>query len=74
VSEKIVRSHAWRNPTHFLSWSNYLGGKNGYTPEADRTGVALFSMGASKNVYAVVVLGSESRDADVVKLLAKVKE
>lgn len=74
LKSKTVRSHTWVNPTHFLNWSNYLGGKNGYTDEANRTGAALFSMGRSKDTYAIVVLGSESRDADVIKLLEKVKE
>jgi len=71
---KIVRPHTWVNPTHFLNWSNYAGGKNGYLPEANRTGATLFSLGPRKNLYAVVLLGSESRDSDVMKLLGKVKE
>jgi D-alanyl-D-alanine carboxypeptidase len=74
LKAKTVPGHTWINPTHFLSWSNYLGGKNGYTEEANRTGAALFSLGQDKNVYAVVVLGSNSRDADVIKLLGKVVE
>jgi D-alanyl-D-alanine carboxypeptidase len=66
-----VRSHTWINPTHFLSWSYYLGGKNGYLPEANRTMAGLFNLGASKDIYAVVVLGSGDRDGDVIKLLKK---
>lgn len=69
---RTVRSHTWVNPTHFLSWSNYIGGKNGYTDEANRTGASLFEVGKAKKIYAVVVLGSGSRDVDVAKLLAKV--
>jgi D-alanyl-D-alanine carboxypeptidase len=74
LQSKTVKTHTWVNPTHFLNWSNYAGGKNGYTPEANRTGAALFTMGPRKNVYAIIVLGSSSRDTDVVKLLAKVRE
>ncbi len=74
LKSKTIRSHTFLNPMHFLNWSNYLGGKNGYTPEANRTGVALFNMGKNKDVYAVVILGSDSRDADVVKLLGKVND
>ncbi|MES2216217.1 MAG: serine hydrolase [Patescibacteria group bacterium] len=70
---RTIRAHTWVNPTHFLSWSTYLGGKNGYTPEADRTGALLFAHGSKKEVYSVVVLGSELRDQDVVTLLAKVR-
>lgn len=74
LKTKTIRAHTWTNPTHFLSWSNYGGGKNGYTEEAKNTGVAIFEMGKNKVKYAVAVLGSRSRDADIVKLLAKVKE
>lgn len=74
LKAKTIKMHTWINPTHFLNWSNYLGGKNGYTPEADRTGAVMFAMGSRKNIYAIVVLNSANRDADVIKLLAKVKE
>ncbi len=74
LKSKTIRSHTWINPTHFLSWSYYIGGKNGYTTEANRTGVSLFTLGKNKNVYVVAVLGSSNRDGDVVKLLAKVRE
>lgn len=74
LKSKTIRSHTWTNPTHFLSWSYYIGGKNGYTDEANRTGASLFALGKNKNVYAIVVLGSSNRDADVVKLLGKVRE
>lgn len=74
LKSKTIRSHTWVNPTHFLSWSYYVGGKNGYTTEANRTGVSLFALGKNKNIYAIIVLGSSNRDADVVKLLGKVRE
>lgn len=74
LKSKSVRAHTWINPTHFLNWSNYSGGKNGYTPEANRTGAALFTFGKAKNVYAVIVLGSVTRDADVIRLLGRVRE
>ena len=72
LKNKTVRAHIWTNPTHFLSWSQYVGGKNGYTPEAGRTAVSLFEMGPEKHVYAVVVLGSASRDTDMLKLIGKI--
>lgn len=71
LKSKVVRAHTWTNPAHFLSWSNYGGGKNGYTEEAKQTGVAVFYI--NKIPYVVVVLGSSSRDADIVKLLGKVQ-
>jgi D-alanyl-D-alanine carboxypeptidase len=70
---KTLRSHTWVNPTHFLSWSYYAGGKNGYLPEANRTTASLFKWGAG-DTYAIVVLGSDSRDADVIALLSKIKK
>lgn len=73
IKAKTVRNHTWVNPTHFLNWSNYIGGKNGYIPEANRTAASLFALGQNKNVYAIVVLGSDSRDSDEMTLLSKVK-
>jgi len=73
LKSKTIRSHTFTNPTHFLSWSNYKGGKNGYTTEANRTAVQLFAVGASKDIYAVIILGSGARDSDMIKLLEKVK-
>jgi D-alanyl-D-alanine carboxypeptidase len=73
LKSKTIRNHTWVNPTHFLSWSYYLGGKNGYTDEADRTAASLFSLTPRKDTYAVVILGSSNRDADVIKLLKKVR-
>ena len=68
-----VRSHTWINPTHFLSWSYYIGGKNGYLPEANRTNDSLFKWGTNGDTYVVVVLGSNDRDADTIALLKKIK-
>ena len=73
LKSKTLRAHTFVNPTHFLSWSNYLGGKNGYTTEANRTAAQLFALGKNKNIYAVVILGSSARDPDMIKLLEKVK-
>lgn len=73
LKSKTIRNHTWVNPAHFLSWSYYLGGKNGYTDEAGRTAASLFRLGYRKDVYAVVVLGSENRDADVIRLIGKIK-
>ncbi len=73
MKSKTVRVHTWVNPTHFLSWSYYLGGKNGYTPEAGRTAVSLFEIGQNKDLYAVVVLGSKTRDEDVAKILGRIE-
>ncbi len=74
LKSKTVRNHTWVNPTHFLSLSNYAGGKNGYTPEANRTAASLFTLGKNKDLVAVVVLGSGSRDTDELHLLSRIAE
>lgn len=66
---KTIRTHTWTNPTHFLNLASYIGGKNGYIPEADRTSVSLFELGKQKRTYAVILLGSSSRDNDILDLL-----
>ncbi|HEY4503708.1 MAG TPA: hypothetical protein VJJ28_01200 [Candidatus Paceibacterota bacterium] len=69
---KSIRTHTWVNPTHFLNLSAYEGGKNGYTPEANRTSVSLFSIDSPKRLYIVVLLGSKQRDEDTLAVLNKV--
>ena len=68
---KTNRLHTWTNPAHFLNWSNYEGGKNGYTEEALQTGVAVFRI--EKERYLIVILGSHNRDQDTIKILSKIK-
>jgi len=74
LKSKTVRSHTWVNPTHFLSWSYYIGGKNGFTSEANNTAVSLFTLGKNKNVYVAVLLNTGNRDADMIRLVGKVRE
>lgn len=68
-----INGHIWINPTHFLSWSYYLGGKNGYTDQARMTGASLFKPGSAGDTYAIVVLGSSDRDGDEARLLDRVR-
>ena len=69
MKTKIVRTHTWTNPTLFLNLSTYMGGKNGYTPEANRTGLSIFKLGKNKKVFAVILLGSSRRNNDTLDLL-----
>ncbi|MDP3962320.1 MAG: serine hydrolase [bacterium] len=71
---KSIRSHTWINPTHFLNLSEYQGGKNGYTPEANRTSISLFALGFPKRIYSIVLLGSKQRDADTLIMLNDIHE
>ncbi len=66
---KTIRSHTWVNPTHFLNLASYAGGKNGYTPEANRTSVALFKIGKQQRLYGIMLLDSSNRDSDLLDLL-----
>ncbi|MDE2188489.1 MAG: D-alanyl-D-alanine carboxypeptidase [Patescibacteria group bacterium] len=82
-----VGLHTWTNSTHFMNLADYVGGKDGYIPEAGETADSLFStsiineaanvaQAAVKNLqtparYLVIVLGSKNRDNDVLSLLKK---
>ena len=68
-------SHTWYNNNYFVRAGNprYLGGKNGYTDEAGRTLVSLFTLPLSefqKRNIAVIVLGSDNREKDAEAALA----
>lgn len=67
-----VRMHAWTNKIPFLNMSEYAGGKNGFTDEAQRTSVSLFSypeLGKDFEKFAIIVLKSDDRNKDVLALL-----
>lgn len=76
LKTKSIRGHTWTNPTHFLNMSNYLGGKNGYTDEAERTNASLFAVKDKDGVehtIAVVILRSMDRDKDTLEILKYVE-
>ncbi len=71
------KSHTWYNNNYFVRAGNprYLGGKNGYTDEAGRTLVSLFTLPLSefeKRNVAVIILGSDNREKDTEAALAYV--
>jgi D-alanyl-D-alanine carboxypeptidase len=69
LKSKTIRTHTWTNPAHFLNLTAYAGGKNGYIPEAKRTSVSLFKLGKQEHLFAVILLGSATRDNDILDLL-----
>lgn len=69
---KSIRTHTWTNSIPFLNMSEYAGGKNGFTDEAQRTSVSLFSypeLGKDFEKVAIVVLKSADRNKDTLALL-----
>ena len=63
-------SHAWSNISKFHTDPRYRGGKTGYTGPAKQTLVSLFSLPKFEDrTFAIVILQSDSREADVQKLL-----
>jgi D-alanyl-D-alanine carboxypeptidase/poly-gamma-glutamate capsule biosynthesis protein CapA/YwtB (metallophosphatase superfamily) len=74
-----TRAHVWINRNQYVRDNNadYLGGKTGYTPEAQQTMVAIFSQAFQKGTstpVAAVVLNSASRLKDINSLLAYLKK
>ncbi|MFA6416258.1 MAG: L,D-transpeptidase family protein [Candidatus Paceibacterota bacterium] len=71
-SKKAVGKHEWRNVNNIYSLENYIGGKNGYTDEANRTLVALFNLPLSEfetRTVALILLRSENRKQDTAEII-----
>jgi D-alanyl-D-alanine carboxypeptidase len=72
VKTKSIRTHVWTNKIPFLNMTEYAGGKNGFTDEAQRTSISLFSypeLGKDFEKIAIIVLKSDDRNKDVLALL-----
>lgn len=74
--EKSIISEGYRAPYTFYNNNpmrgrpDFVGGKNGYTDEARKTLLSLFSMNLAGNerTIAIIVLGSEDHSGDTLKL------
>ena len=67
-----VENHLWGNISKFLGYESYLGGKNGYTDEAGKTVVALFSLPLAEfeeREIAIVLLSTNDIKRDVDRIL-----
>jgi len=63
---------SWLNRNNLTEMEYYVGGKNGYTDEANRTLVSLFKLPLSEKgdrTVVLVLLGSENRQADTKKII-----
>lgn len=72
LKTKNIRTHIWTNKIPFLNMTEYAGGKNGFTDEAQRTSISLFSypeLGKDFEKIAIIVLKSNDRNKDVLALL-----
>jgi len=68
--------NAWMNNNPFAHDETYLGGKHGYTYEANRTATAIFSeiiKTGQKRDFVYVILGSEALQTDMEALRAYVR-
>lgn len=66
--EYLTSAHGWHNNNPLVNDVGYLGGKHGYTPEAGRTAVAVFTEVFPKGVEIPVVytvLGSSDLQKDI---------
>ena len=68
-----IRGHVWTNPSHYINNASYIGGKNGYTPEAKLTTIAVMNLSRENIPHAIVLLGGVNRDNDIEALSSIVK-
>ncbi len=64
--------HSWVNFLTFVNDERYLGGKSGHTTAARDTLVTVFSLPLAEfesRPIAIIILGSENREADTAKIL-----
>ncbi len=69
-------NNGWLNNNPFVNDAAYVGGKHGYTPEANYTAALLFNevlLSGNKRVVGYVVLGSDDLENDVTILRNYVK-
>lgn len=67
-----ARGRTWYNNSRFTGVTNYIGGKNGYTDEAGKTNIALFSLplggeDENRNIAVIVFDSNDPRtDTDMI--------
>ncbi len=70
--QATVDNYTWHNNSKFAYDKNYLGGKNGYTTEAQHTLVALFELPLSefsKRRIGIVLLHTDNKEEDARNIL-----
>ncbi len=77
VRQYAILKHTWFNQNRFLNYDSFLGGKNGYIDEAKKTTVSLFDVPMArggKRQVAIVLLKSDDREGDAVKIINFLKK
>jgi D-alanyl-D-alanine carboxypeptidase len=80
IKQYALLKHTWVNHNYMLRFDTFVGGKNGYTDEALRTTVSLFELPIKRGEVTeirpvvIVVLHTDTREQDVVRLLDFVKK
>jgi len=75
-SKHTYNGQTWFNSNKLVGTSGYLGGKNGFTDEAEQTQVALFNLPLSEfgeRPVVLVILKSTNRDKDMSALVSFIK-
>lgn len=76
TQEKSYQSpgHLWYSNSRFKNDSNYFGGKNGYTDEAQGTLISIFNLPIGENEslskIVIIILGSQNSERDMRKVLS----
>ncbi|MES2986072.1 MAG: serine hydrolase [Patescibacteria group bacterium] len=77
VKQFSIKGHIWYNGNRLLPMAGFAGGKNGYIDQARQTTVSLFDVNLAKGGYrtvVVVILRSDAKDNDVVRLINYLKK
>lgn len=71
-----IPNHKWINISKFINDKDYIGGKNGYTDEANQTLVAMFREKIGKDYHniAFILLDGVANKTDISKLSSFVKK
>lgn len=77
VRQYSILKHTWFNKNRFLTYDTFIGGKNGYIDEAKKTTVSIFDVvmaKGGKRPVVIVLLKSDDREGDAVKLINFLKK
>jgi hypothetical protein len=77
VRQFEILNHRWYNKNKTLNMPEFIGGKNGFIDESRQTTISLFDIQMAKGgkrKVAIVLLKSNDREGDVVKILSFLKK